>query len=275
MADLKTEVENSADKLRSAWTKLQGVFGTSLPQKCYEQWINRAALYRVLNGTATIFPARQAAWNVVQAVATSSSVKDAERNIVMHGPLEMDFSVARHLALTAYVAVTWSAYDRLANICGRLAGITELTENPRQNPKACEDFLGKKDTLGFAAHMTIQQAYRWPLKVTYKIRNWLVHEGYEENSTPLFQGNRIADGFRLNDDAIRHLEKCCAYSADNDKIDGCCLAAAEECWPTGDVLTILELYHAEVDEMFAGLVTWSVDSFVGQIIAFSGRDRLH
>lgn len=275
MLDLKMEVEKSADKLRAAWTGLQGVVGSSLPQKCNEHWIKRAALYRVLSGTATIFPARQAAWEIVQAANSPSSVIDAGRNLVKHGTLEMDFSIARHLALTSYVAVTWSVYDRLTNVCGRLAGVAEIAENPKLNPKACEDLLGKKDILGFATHMHIQHAYRWPLKAAYKIRNWLVHEGYEENSTPLFKGDRIADGFILHDDAIDYLEKCCGYNADNGKIDGCCLAAAEECWPTRDMLIVLEQYHAEVDELFAGLLKWSVDSFIGQITIFSGRDRPH
>lgn len=273
MADLKAQVEKSAEDLRVAWTELQGVMGSALPQKSHEHWIKRAALHRVLNGTAAIFPARQMAWDVVKTVALPSGIREAGCDLVLHGTVEMDFAIARHLALTSYVAVTWSAYDRLANFCGRLTGIAELAENPKQNPKACEDFLGKKDTLGFAAHTHIQQAYRWPLKVTYKIRNWLVHEGYEENSTPMFKGDRIADGFRLHDDAVDHLQKCCGYGIDNGKIDGCCLLPVEECWPTRDALSILELYHAEVDTMFAGLVKWSVDSFVGQIVAFSARDR--
>ena len=100
----------------------------------------------------------------------------------------------------------------------------------------------------------------------------MVHEGYEEGSTPLFIGDRIADGFRLHDDAAQYLEKCCDYRIDNGKIEACCLQAAEECWPTRDLLTILDLYHAEIDTLFTSLVKWSVDSFIGQIVAFSVRD---
>jgi hypothetical protein len=273
MADLKAQVLQSASNLRSAWTGLQATTGSSLPPKCYEQWIKRAALHQTLEGTAGIFPARDVAWAAVQSVSLPTSVRDYQRNIVAHGALDVDFAVGRHLALTTYVAVTWSAYDRLANVCGRLAGVADLAENPRQNPKACEDFLGKKDTMGFSGHLHLQQAYSWPLKVTYKIRNWLVHGGYEEGGTPLFAGDRIADGFRLHEDAANHLETCCGYKIDNGKIDFCCLTAAEECWPTRELLTILDSYHAEVDTMYAALVKWTTDAFVGQIRAFTARDR--
>ena len=273
MADLKAQVIRSAGDLKSAWTGLQAVSSSALPPKCYEQWIKKAALHQTLEGTAGIFPARGVAWSAVQAVSSPTSVRDYQQNTVAHGALGMDFSVARHLALTTYVAVTWSAYDRLANVCGRLACIADLAENPRQNPKACEDFLGKRDTMGFSGHLQIRQAYAWPLKVTYKIRNWLVHEGYEEGGTPLFGGDRIADGFRLDKDAAAYLESCCGYKADGGKVDSCCLTAAEECWSTRELLTILDCYHAEVDTMYAGLVKWAVDAFIGQVTAFTARDR--
>jgi hypothetical protein len=231
-------------------------------------------LHRVLDGTSAIFPARQAAWDAVQAIETSAAnAAGPASNTVQHGGIEMDFAVARHLALTSYVAVTWAAYDRLANVCGRLAGIADLAENPKQNPKACEDFLGKKDILGFACHVHIREGYTWPLKVTYKVRNWLVHEGYEEGGTPLFSGDRIPDGFRLHEDAAKYLQQCCGYEADTGKIARSCVSAADECWDTRELLQILSAYHQEVDELFAALVKWSVKAFMGQVQAFAARDN--
>ena len=272
MADLRTQVVRSAADLRSAWTGLQAGPNISLPANCYEKWLKRAMLHRVLDGAVQIFPARGAAWATVQAVAASvPNPQDPANNTITFSGLPMDFAVARHLAITSYVSVTWSIYDRLTNVCGRLAGISDLAENPRQNPRACEDFLGKKDTLGFTGHLHIQQAYAWPLKVAYKIRNWLVHEGYEEGGVPLFTGERISDGFRIHADAMDYLQKCCGYKSDNGKIECCCLHAADECWPTGELLTILSRYHAEIDAMLEGLVKWSVDSLIGQIRAFAVR----
>ena len=194
-------------------------------------------------------------------------------NEVEFGSQRLDFGIARHLSLVSYVASVWSIYDRVSNACGRLAAISEIAENPRQNPKACEDLIGKKDTHGFSVQFHIREAYAWPLRVSYKVRNWLLHEGWEENSIPLFRGDSIGDGLLLHDDAARHLEKCSGYSTDGGKISGCCLSSSEECWPTSDLLLILPNYHAELDALFSGLLKWSVDSFVGKIEAFTARDR--
>lgn len=265
MINVEIQVGNSGEKLKEAWIGLQRVPSPSLPQKCYDNWVKRASLHKNLEETVPIFHARQKAWEVVKTVTSTDNIKNPVQNLVIFGGIEMSFEVARHLALTSHAAITWSIYDRLANVCGRLAGTVELANNPKQNPKACEDFLGKKDRLGFDAHSTIKEAYNWPLKVTYKIRNWLIHEGYEANSLPLFKGNRIADGFQLNDDAKRNLEKCCDYSSNDGTITGCCLSAAEECWSSGDVLEIIEKYNGEVDKMFKSLVAWSTDSFISHV----------
>jgi len=161
----------------------------------------------------------------------------------------------------------------MANVCGRLAGTSELAENPKKNPKVCEDLLSKQMS-GFSSHLHIQEAYSWPLKVSYKVRNWLVHEGYEEWSTQLFQGHRLTDGFLLNTEAKAKLQIYCDYQDDgNGKVKTSCISEADECWKHSDLLRILEQYNKEIDTMFTALLKWSVNSFVGQIKAFAARDQ--
>lgn len=66
---------------------------------------------------SVIFPARDAAWATVQVVAASVvNPKNPAKNEISYNGLSMDFTIARHLALTSYVSVTWSIYDRLANV---------------------------------------------------------------------------------------------------------------------------------------------------------------
>jgi hypothetical protein len=273
MSDLRTQVTMSADKLRAAWTTLSAQPASALPPNCHERWIKRASYHRSLDGTARIFTAREAAWESVRSVASALSTNPNSPNEVTYGSQRLDFGIARHLSLVSYVASAWSIYDRISNVCGRLAAVADIADNPQQNPKACEDLIGKKDTHGFSVQFHIRDAYAWPLRVTYKVRNWLVHEGWEENNIPLFCGDSIGDGLRLHADAVKHLEQCGGYTADGGKITSCCLSSAEECWPTKDLLEILLRYHAELDTLFAGLLKWSVDSFVGQIEAFTARDR--
>ncbi len=275
MSNLKEQMIESSAALQQAWTYVQGVSLTkiSLPAKCYEQWLKRAGMHQVLTSTTPILAARDAAWKVVQDVANAQEVQGKPKT-VKYSNVEMEFAVARHLALTSYVTVTWSIYDRLANTCGRLAGVGDIAENPKQNPKVCEDFVGKKKVLGFDGHLHIREAYSWPLKVSYKIRNWLVHEGYEEGSTSLFHGEDIPDRFMLHDDAIQYLQKACGGENDGrNKGDFTCVSDENDCWTHSDLLKILEQYNKEIDTMFTALLKWSVDSFVGQIKAFAARDQ--
>lgn len=273
MSNLEQQVEQSATALQQAWTGLQKVpTSASLPRKCYDQWQRRADLHQQLTGTISIFPARDAAWKVVQSVAQAQRVGGKD-NVVAYGSVEVDFGIARHLALASYVSVAWSAYDRLANVCGRIAGVNDLALNPQQNPKVFEDFLGDKDRLGFASQLHIRDAYGWPVRVSYRCRNWLIHEGYEIGGTPLFEGNRIQDGFILDPKAVELLQKTCGHTNENGKIGFCCVAAGDTSWDSRDLMRILELYHGEIDTMFVALLKWSVDSFLGQIKAFVARDQ--
>jgi hypothetical protein len=280
MNSLEQQLRESAATLQNAWNSVQQVPTTaSLPTKCYEHWRGRAELHRTISGTIPLLTARSLAWKLVQEVSTSKPVKDRP-NIVKYGAVDMDFAVARHLSFTSYVAVTWSIYDRIANVCGRLSGSKSISGNPKQNPKLCEELLGEKEdakkrnTIGFAVHYHLQDAYSWPLKVSYKIRNWLVHEGYEEGSTPLFDGDSIPDGFQLHQDAVRHLQERCGYKEDEGKILFSCIDGTDKCWRDGNLLRILEQYHGEIDIMIGSLLKWSVDSFAGQIHVFAARDKV-
>ena len=273
MADLKAQIVRSAQELQQAWAMVKSVSGTELPAECYENWIEKASLHFVLDSTGNLFPARDTAWQNVLSIIVPENIVDASQNRVRLGSLEMEFAVARHLALTSYVAVTWAIYDRLSNVCGRLAAVAKIAQNPRQNPKACEDFLGDKDLLGFNTHQHLKDAYGWPLKISYKLRNWILHEGYSEGDIMLFSGDSIADGFLLHPRSIDHLQKCCNYSQDAGKIDSSCVKDSDESWMRRDVLEILSQYNSEVDAMFSSLVKWSVASFTGQIAAFAARDR--
>ncbi|MBF0528337.1 MAG: hypothetical protein HQK55_03525 [Deltaproteobacteria bacterium] len=122
MAELKDQVEKSALQLKGAWTHVQSAHGTRLPAGCYEYWKKKAIHHHVLASTTGLFIARDKAWEAVLNVSSDKSFKERGLNIVIHGTIEMDFSVARHLALISYFAVTWSIYDRLPMYAGDWRG---------------------------------------------------------------------------------------------------------------------------------------------------------
>lgn len=268
--DIKAQILKSAQDLEAAWVQLQPGSETKLPAACREQWIKRASMHSSLRLTAELIDARTNAWNNFSSLKDSTSRED---NKVTFGSLRMDYAIARHLSLVCYMTTTWAVYDRLANICGRLASTSEISSNPKQNPKVCEQFLHEKGALGFEANHHIKHAYSWPLKVSYKIRNWVAHEGFEQSGIPLFAGNNVEDGFLIHPKAAELIENTCEHRNIEGAIAMCCISAAEEAWPKRDLMAILPSYHSENDIMFQGLVKWSVESFIGQISAFAARDR--
>jgi hypothetical protein len=220
-----------------------------------------------------------------------------------HDGIEMDFASARHLALISYTSVSWSIYDRLTNVCGRLAATEDVGQHHKQNPKLVEDLLTKQkersspmdaasiekrknqrgreeygnQLFAFSMQFHLRAAYDWPTRVVYTIRNWLVHEGTSMGNVRLFHSDQIEDGLRLHSEAVVRIEDMCNIIRDgNGDPEKCCLRGAANPWKEGsdkDLIEVLKLYHGEVDTMLVGLLKWSVDSFVGQFIAFSGRDK--
>ena len=90
--------------------------------------------------------------------------------------------------------------------------------------------------------------------------------------TPLFRGHTLSDGHELSEQAMELItEKC---EKDGIVSPNCCLSEEPfHPWYDRSLLTILKKYHAEVDEMFCGLLEWSVGSLQGQAKAFSARDK--
>lgn len=289
MADLEMQVVTSARQLQAVWqvasTKPSG---TALPPKCYEHWQLIASLHASLARTIPLFEARRFAWQVMQSLASNDrELREAQRcsqqlpmkatavpNFTYDG-VPMDFPLARHFATTGYVCSTWSLYDRLANVCGRLATWKDIPDDPWQDPKLWGNLMGEgnKTLGGFMIQQSLANAYGWPTGVAYKIRNWLVHDGGDVGRGGFFRGSQITDGFLLHPDAIKYLENCCGYMCEKGRINRCCLSAAEEPWSTQDLVLILKKYHGEVDAMLTSLVRWSVDSLAGQVSTFSDRDR--
>lgn len=303
---LREEVEKGGRQLLDIWRILSSrPSNTTLPTKCYERWEAMARLHSGLNGSVPLLEVRKNAWKLICSLVDSDRIaREEEREeLSMSSPTEpspnfshdgvlMDFREARHLTLTSYMTVTWSIYDRLANVCGRLAATESVHGNPRRNPKLCEDLLAKKKEKGsqphdqegyghqlfaFSMQHHLVNAYAWPAKVSYTLRNWLVHEGYTVGSTHIFKSDRVDDRLLLHPEAITHIERACDFSDDgNGDPSCCCVRGDENPWKPGqdkDLLSVLEKYHAEIDMMFVGLVKWSVASFADQVIAFTERDE--
>ena len=148
MGDIEQQIKVSAESLRKALTGLPTSL-SALPQECYNLWNQHAPSVEYLVSTLKLFPAREKTLEMINELVSKvpQLTNMLSNNDVIDDRIK-NFVTDRHLAFVAYVAITWSIYDRLANVCGRLASTTEFPANPRQNPKLVENFLNKatKDT---------------------------------------------------------------------------------------------------------------------------------
>ena len=280
MADLKAVIESTSNALEGVHARLATTMGTNttVPLDCYRVWMQRAALHSQLKATIGLLPMRTNSWTIINTILTDRNIRDRGSSLVLFCDQEMQFAVARHLALSSYITLNWTIYDRLSNVCGRLIGHENIGSNPlpTSNPKLVEHFLREsKDRLkqhGFSLARILSPAYGWPAALSYEIRNWIVHEGLDAEGVALFSGDNISDSFELSSQAMTRIEEKC-------KADG--ITHAQSClsqesnhpWYDKSILTVLSKCHLEVDAMFVNFVRWSVDSLICQYTTFAGRDN--
>lgn len=261
---LRIKINECRGILEKIADELEGTAFRDLPPALSDNWKRLLSnVVTTLVGTLDLFPIRDNALDVIQKLAKTMGEEKADNNKVKYCEFEIDFSNARHLALASYITTTWSIYDRLSDVCGRLSGTKNLGD--RRGFKTCEDFLRKDDTLGFGCNLLIQNVYYEPLTISYNVRNWLVHEGSESDGCRLFTGDFIEDGFFLSDKAKTKLLR--DGRKQDEKIKECYLKE-------GDLLKVLVSCHEEADKMFFALLGWSAESTELQIRHFMGRYRL-
>ena len=257
MSELQKQVEASENHLQRI--PLSPPSGALLPQDCYATWKDIASVKELLKGTKPLFPVKSKAWAALTDLNRQHLCLPDQDQVTT-------FEEKRHLVLVGYNAVSWSIYDRMANICGRLVAINTISTKPQKNPKLVENIMkinDKENVVGVTIQNLILHAYGWPIKVSYMIRNWLVHEGFERGTIKLFDNAP----FEISSSARDLIEK----EITDDKVERSfsCLQNTVDPWDKGDLIEILEKYHEEIDTMFTSLLKWSTASFVAQIEAFS------
>lgn len=267
MPDLRAQIATSADALKKITTAIAG-HGTAIPQLCVEKWESCSLLSQVLESTDSLFDAREAALDCLKNLGAEALADPDDPEKVMYLGKSIKFELARQLVLVSYVTSCWSIYDRVANVSGRIAGAREFPDTSKGNPKVSDFTDSQKKIFGFATNEHSRELYKWPLSLSYKVRNWMVHEGVNEKGIELFKGSAKADGFRLHVDATTYLEKECNYDLKDGQIQGCRIDTAIDPWRNGKLLEILESYNEQNDIFFIGLVRWVTESLLLQVKYF-------
>ncbi len=176
----------------------------------------------------------------------------ASPGLFLYNGLDVTFKLGRYLLFQNYAVTTWALYDSLAKVAGLLCCNDEFSKNPQKPVKLYEDFLQGKNCVGARVRDHLKGAYGWPIAVSYKIRNWLAHDGHCHEGVELFKYDSLAISreFEMLDRAWDIVVETCRAEPDQTRL-----------LPFPEVKTnlarSLEICHNEVDEAVAFLLTWS------------------
>ena len=166
--------------------------------------------------------------------------------------MEVTFKQGRYLAFQNYLATTWALYDALAKVAGILCCNDELSKNKQKPVKLVEDFLRGKNSVGGRMHDHLKGAYGWPISISYKIRNWLVHDGHSQDGVELFKYDAPANSteFEMSDDAWDIISKKCNAESTQTRL---------RVFPNvkNDLAEGLAICHKETDEAIGFVLLWA------------------
>ena len=304
MTGLDTVIVSMASKLDVINQKVQPALSSSnmkVPRSCYEMWGKRAELSAYLQKTAAVCDLRNVALTELKELGDVRTDEMWEKYVHQKGlPQDAQYLIQRCFALSKYLMAVWALYDRLANVCGRLIGSVSIGSNPNQkrNPQLYSSFIEKKqerqdDSVGlggkeesnvrrqdrpdgFSLAGILPARWKWPVIVSYKIRNLVVHEGAAMEGSRIFMGESIQDGFQIHQDLKKLLLIEC-FSQINpmptyEQYPSGLRYETDFPWYDGSLISILEKYNGEIDELYSCTLEWCVTAFCSQVEIFMRPD---
>ena len=306
--ELKDAIAQMAAQLKevdSILLRASVLSDSTVPQQCYKTWQKRSRYHLYLAETLRLLQVRDDALKAMDRLNKEAlDVTTPPDHEFRYCDSIVSFTSARFLTLQNYISSSWVVYDKLANVCARLIGPTSIGSNdtPARNAKLCSSFFPDKNAdkknesndsdveesrtgerknvdrqNGFALHTILACQWNWPVRVSYKIRNLVVHEGMRWVGGGFFEGDHHSDGFKIREELKMYLDKECGKKSTEGRCSRDCLSrlANEDGFPwyEDDIMVILKKYNSEIDDLFSKLLLWCVPSFCSQVRLFSEPDN--
>lgn len=275
-----------------------------VPKNCYETWQKRSRYHQYLVETLSFLQVRENACEAMDRLSKEATDAATSPDHEFHYyDAPVSFTSARFMTLQNYVSTVWVVYDKLANVCARIIGPAPIGNDngSKRNAKLCGAFFpdkwngdvnpeGDESTVkeqekkhvdrpnGFALQTILASQWSWPVKVSYKIRNLIVHEGLRSVEVGFFSGDTPSDGFKICEGLKNFLKRECRKQSKGEADVYECLSriSSEDAFPWygDDMRLILKKYHSEIDDLFSKLLLWCVPAFCSQVKLFSEPDKM-
>lgn len=268
MNDLEQEVRVSIKGLRDIENKIQ--FLSAQPNPVFNRdvctaWLEKTRYATNLEHSLPCFSVRAYAekWFSNLSAYINSHMYEPIETMTGYCDTAIPVSIARTLAIDAYLAAHWGLYDRLSNVIGRVIGPETIRLNPsgKANPKIVETFFAEKqgiDVLGI--RNILVNSYGDQVGFSYLLRNCFVHEGGMISDLPILSGIILRDAFTISQAVA---DKLNAEIASRYKMPNVTIAKS------GDLFEQLRYCHASMDNMFVSLLQFMCGTLVVEIQAFA------
>jgi hypothetical protein len=197
-----------------------------------------------------LLPVRDAALTAL--LAFPKQISTASTGQFLYNGLDVTYKIGRYLLFQNYSVTTWALYDSITKVAGLLCCIDKHAKNPTKPIKLYEDFLQRENYVGARLRDHLKGAYGWPIAVSYKIRNWLAHDGHCHEGVELFKYDSLVSSgeFEMLEAAWNLIEDTCRAEPNQTRLQP---------FPElrSNLAQGLDLCHNEVDEAMAFLLTWS------------------
>ena len=129
---------------------------------------------------------------------------------------------------------------------------------------------------GFSLSGILPARWKWPVIVSYKLRNLVVHEGAAMEGGRIFAGEGFQDAFQIHQELKNLLVKECFTQTKelptNEQFPSGLRYETDFPWYDDSLISILEKYNGEIDELYSCTLEWCVTAFCSQVEIFMRPD---
>ena len=271
MSDLCSAVKQAQADLSAVHSMVRKVpSGLANVINIQRTWFEKARQHEALAETVKLFECRVSALKCMENLRDNASKLGSKpiSETILYGTAEIPIFAARLLSIDSYLASTWSIYDRLSNVLGRLMGDAEIAGNdsPTQSPKLVENLIGKAKGCyqGFGTSELLLKLYGEPIYSSYFLRNSFMHDGGMMGNVPILSGSSAAACFELSKDNADKINRVVAKQL-------CSSGSGSFKFKEEDFIVQLKACHDDLDKMFVSLLEFVVGSFCAQVSLFCGK----
>ena len=274
MNDLASTVRKAQSDLSSVYSAVQrvppGLTNITAWLNIQRIWFIKAKLHEDLGETLKLFECRTSAMKCLEGLRDNMSKFGSKpiSETILYGTMEMSIFAARLLAIDSYLASTWSIYDRLSNVFGRLMCDAKIVENTSsvQSPKLVEDLIGQTKGCyqGFGTNELLSKLYGDVIYSSYFLRNSFIHDGGMMDNVQILSGSSAVTCFELSNENADKINRLVANRS-------CGSGSGVFKFKEGDFISQIKGCHDAVDKMFISLAEFVVGSFCAQVYLFCGK----